>query len=229
MRDQLLIRAGTAERAAAETAEGWRSAEARRDRIAALSGGCDSTAKTLASNLSRAAAALQVTAKAMAGSASGASTQAAEVGDAAAQMAGSVNGASAAAEQLRMSINAITRDVAAQAQTSGQAADAARRTDEAVRALAESTGRIGRVVELISSIASQTRPRKTSSSFLKKRTKKLLLFGVCAAATHTPIRKSFCFFFQKEALSSFTYAAPMKSILPNGTPLCRRMSYVVVT
>jgi hypothetical protein len=41
---------------------------------------------------------------------------------------------------------------------------------------------------------------KASSSFLKKRTKKLLKPGLRVAATRTPIDKSFCFFFQKEVL-----------------------------
>jgi hypothetical protein len=39
-----------------------------------------------------------------------------------------------------------------------------------------------------------------SRSFLKKRTKKLLFVGVCVVAARTPLDKSFCFFFQKEAL-----------------------------
>jgi hypothetical protein len=38
--------------------------------------------------------------------------------------------------------------------------------------------------------------------FLKKRTKKLLLYGFEAASAHRPINKSFCFFFQKEVLPS---------------------------
>jgi hypothetical protein len=47
---------------------------------------------------------------------------------------------------------------------------------------------------------------------LKKRTKKLLLFEVGAAAAPTAIGKSFCFFFQKEVLSSFLIA------VSQGTP-----------
>jgi hypothetical protein len=42
---------------------------------------------------------------------------------------------------------------------------------------------------------------KASGSFLKKRTKKLFLLGVRVNPARAPIRKSFCFFFQKEALS----------------------------
>jgi hypothetical protein len=47
---------------------------------------------------------------------------------------------------------------------------------------------------------------KASRSFLKKRTKKLLFYGIKAGSAGTPISKSFCFFFQKEALTSFAFA-----------------------
>jgi hypothetical protein len=43
--------------------------------------------------------------------------------------------------------------------------------------------------------------KKASRSFLKKRTKKLYSHSIKAAAPRAPISKSFCFFFQKEALS----------------------------
>jgi len=42
-----------------------------------------------------------------------------------------------------------------------------------------------------------------SSSFLKKRTKKLFRLAAHAASPRRPTEKSFCFFFQKEALSCF--------------------------
>jgi len=42
-----------------------------------------------------------------------------------------------------------------------------------------------------------------SSSFLKKRTKKLLSYKGMALRQGARIRKSFCFFFQKEVLSDF--------------------------
>jgi hypothetical protein len=41
---------------------------------------------------------------------------------------------------------------------------------------------------------------------LKKRIKKLFLVGAYVAATRAPNIKSFCFFFQKEALPSFSPA-----------------------
>jgi hypothetical protein len=42
---------------------------------------------------------------------------------------------------------------------------------------------------------------KESRSFLKKEPKNFCFYGVRGAETLTPMRKSFCFFFQKEALS----------------------------
>ena len=62
----------------------------------------------------------------------------------------------AAAEQLASSINEIGRQVEHSATRSGQAAADAQRTDATVRALSESAERIGKVVGLISTIASQT-------------------------------------------------------------------------
>jgi hypothetical protein len=44
--------------------------------------------------------------------------------------------------------------------------------------------------------------REESCSFLKKRTKKLLHVEVGVAAMRDSSSKSFCFFFQKEVLSS---------------------------
>jgi hypothetical protein len=44
--------------------------------------------------------------------------------------------------------------------------------------------------------------KKVRSSFLKERTKELLIIEVGVGAQRTPSRKSFCFFFQKEVLSS---------------------------
>jgi hypothetical protein len=45
--------------------------------------------------------------------------------------------------------------------------------------------------------------RKQAVLFWKKEPKNFLLYEVGAAATRAPISKSFCFFFQKEALFCF--------------------------
>jgi hypothetical protein len=44
--------------------------------------------------------------------------------------------------------------------------------------------------------------KRGSGSFLKKRTKKLLIIMDLPRGPYTPTDKSFCFFFQKEALSA---------------------------
>jgi hypothetical protein len=49
-------------------------------------------------------------------------------------------------------------------------------------------------------LAAGGKARKGRRSFFKKRTKKLLLSKVGAAPPRAPTGKSFCFFFQKEAL-----------------------------
>jgi methyl-accepting chemotaxis protein len=62
----------------------------------------------------------------------------------------------AATEQLSASISEISRQVAHAAQISGRAVAETRRTDDTVRGMAESAGRIGEVVQLINNIAGQT-------------------------------------------------------------------------
>jgi methyl-accepting chemotaxis protein len=61
-----------------------------------------------------------------------------------------------AAEQLAASIGEINRQVSQSAKISDKAVADARRTDKIVRALAEGAQKIGQVVELITTIASQT-------------------------------------------------------------------------
>src|SRR6185503_10372159 len=62
----------------------------------------------------------------------------------------------AASEELSASIAEISRQVTNAATTASRAVDEARQTDATVQGLAETAGRIGDVVKLISDIASQT-------------------------------------------------------------------------
>jgi methyl-accepting chemotaxis protein len=62
----------------------------------------------------------------------------------------------AASEELSASITEIGRQVAHAATIAGRAVDETRRTDSTVQGLAETAGRIGEVVKLISDIAGQT-------------------------------------------------------------------------
>ena len=75
---------------------------------------------------------------------------------AAAEASNNVSGIAAATEELSTSIVEISRQVAQAAQVSARAVEETQQTDETVRGLAESAGRIGDVVRLISDIAAQT-------------------------------------------------------------------------
>jgi methyl-accepting chemotaxis protein len=75
---------------------------------------------------------------------------------ASAEASNNVSGIAAATEELGASIAEISRQVAHAAHVSARAVEETRETDETVRGLVESAGRIGDVVSLISDIAAQT-------------------------------------------------------------------------
>jgi methyl-accepting chemotaxis protein len=75
---------------------------------------------------------------------------------ASAEASSNVSSIAAATEELSASIAEISRQVAQSAQISLRAVEETQQTDETVRGLAESAGRIGDVVSLISNIAAQT-------------------------------------------------------------------------
>ncbi len=75
---------------------------------------------------------------------------------ASAEASNNVSAIAAATEELSASIAEISRQVAQSAQISLRAVEETQQTDETVRGLAESAGRIGDVVSLISDIAAQT-------------------------------------------------------------------------
>ncbi len=75
---------------------------------------------------------------------------------ASAEASNNVSSIAAATEELSASIAEISRQVAQSAQISLRAVEETQQTDETVRGLAESAGRIGDVVSLISNIAAQT-------------------------------------------------------------------------
>ncbi|WP_142848504.1 globin-coupled sensor protein [Telmatospirillum sp. J64-1] len=103
-----------------------------------------------------AATELQSTARAMAATADQTAEQANHVADAADRASSNVQTVASAAEELTASISEISRQVAQSTAITGTAVTEARRTNELVEGLAEATGRIGEVVQLISDIASQT-------------------------------------------------------------------------
>jgi methyl-accepting chemotaxis protein len=106
--------------------------------------------------LASASTEMEATASSMTGSAEQTDRQAIEVARAAQDSSAAVQTVAAASEQLASSITEINRQVASSASMTGKAVGSVRRTDDTVRALAESAVRIGDVVALITSIASQT-------------------------------------------------------------------------
>jgi methyl-accepting chemotaxis protein len=106
--------------------------------------------------VSAAASALQVTAQTMSASATQTNQQASSVAAAAEETSAGVQTVAASAEELTASIGEITRQVAQSAKMTEQAVAEARQTDTIVRALADGATKIGRVVELINTIAGQT-------------------------------------------------------------------------
>ena len=106
--------------------------------------------------LASASTEMEATARSMTDSAAQTDQQATAVSQAAEDSSLGVQTVAAASEQLASSITEINRQVSASATLTGRVVGSVRQSDDIVRALAESAGRIGQVVELIDSIASQT-------------------------------------------------------------------------
>jgi methyl-accepting chemotaxis protein len=99
---------------------------------------------------------LRISAEALSVTASTSGQEAAGVAEEASRANADVQAVAAAAEEMASSIAEITRRVAEAATVANQAVAETRATDGTVRGLAESAGRIGDVVRLISDIAGQT-------------------------------------------------------------------------
>ena len=140
-------------------AEQAREQAARERRAASVDGlvrGFEVKAGNVAGLLSSRSSELEVTARAMSGTATRTNGQAATVASAAAEASMGVGTVAAAAEELTASIGEISRQVAQSSRITGQAVADAQRTDTIVQALAEGAERIGHVVGLITNIAGQT-------------------------------------------------------------------------
>jgi methyl-accepting chemotaxis protein len=110
----------------------------------------------MASSLSGASQQLETLAQNMNSSVEATTRQSATVAHAAEAAGAGVSTVAAAAEQLSASIGEIGRQVTQSARMTDRAVGEARHTDGIVRALAEGAGKIGQVVDLITSIAGQT-------------------------------------------------------------------------
>ena len=111
---------------------------------------------TLIATLSAGATELQATAMSMSDTAIQTDNRASALATASQSTSNAVQTASAAAEQLTQSIRKIGQQVTHSSVITRQAVHDARRTDIIVRTLAQGAQNIGKVVELITKIASQT-------------------------------------------------------------------------
>ncbi|WP_282615022.1 methyl-accepting chemotaxis protein [Roseomonas gilardii] len=137
--------------------EAGRLAELRRaETLGQLVRGFEGQVGEMVGMLSAASTELEATAQGMSAAARGTDEQAARVSLAAGEASQGVQTVAAAAEELSASIQEISRQVMQASAVTSRAVEGARRTDGTMRALAESSGRIGDVVRLIADIAGQT-------------------------------------------------------------------------
>ncbi|CAH2602190.1 PAS domain-containing protein [Rhodovastum atsumiense] len=133
-----------------------RAEESKKAALAQLANGFEQRIGALAKNLSGASQALEGTARSMVATAGTTSRQAGSVAGAANTVSSGVQTVASASEELSSSINEIARQVAESTKITEKAVNDAEHTDKIVRELANGAGRIGHVVGLITTIASQT-------------------------------------------------------------------------
>jgi methyl-accepting chemotaxis protein len=130
--------------------------ERRAAKLGELVRGFESTVQSLTGHLASASTELEATAKSMSHIAKETNTQAGTVSTAAQSTSSGVQTVAAATEELSASIGEISRQVSQATAATGRAVQNARNTDNTVRALSQSAGKIGEVVGLITTIAGQT-------------------------------------------------------------------------
>jgi methyl-accepting chemotaxis protein len=145
-----------AERLAAEQAAAREAREARARAIETLTTNFDRAVSNMLETVAGATTELHSTAEAMSATAEQTNRQAATVAAATRDASDSVQTVAASAEELSSSIQEIGRQVDQSSRTAQLASDEASRTSRMVLGLAESSTRIGEVVNLINDIASQT-------------------------------------------------------------------------
>ena len=99
---------------------------------------------------------LQLTASSMASAAEQASSQTSEVSQSLGEASSGVTAAAAASDEFAMSIGEISRQASTSAELARRATGAAREADTTISALSQSAIHIGKIVEMISSIAQRT-------------------------------------------------------------------------
>ena len=130
--------------------------EARGKLIEGLTGRFDGDVSGVLNVVAGAVTELEATAAAMSATSEQTSRQATTVAAATQQATASVQTVATAAEELSTSIKEIGRQVERSNTVSQAATEEARRTDDTVKGLAESSAKIGAVIDLINDIASQT-------------------------------------------------------------------------
>jgi methyl-accepting chemotaxis protein len=140
--------------AAEKTAQALK--EQRAKRLGALVSGFETKIGGLVGVLSTASTEMEATAQSMSSTAAQTNQQASNVAAAAEEASTGVQTVATAAEQLAASIGEINRQVAQSAKITDKAVGDARHTNSIVQALADGAQKIGQVVELITTIASQT-------------------------------------------------------------------------
>ncbi|CCG06851.1 Histidine kinase, HAMP region:Bacterial chemotaxis sensory transducer [Pararhodospirillum photometricum DSM 122] len=144
------------ERLAAAEAEACATREARARTLESLATDFDRSVSVVLTTVSSAAGQLEFTAQGMSANADQTNKQASTVCGAIDCAASSVQTAATAAEELATSIQEISRQIELSTRLAQGASAEANRTNQTVKGLAESSGRISEVIRLINDIASQT-------------------------------------------------------------------------
>ena len=131
-------------------------AEARQQAVAAHIGAFENQVRQALESLGGASEQMRATSERLAKTADDSSRQVNAARGASEEASSNVETVAAASEELSMSISEITQQVTRAATIAGRAVEETRETDGTVQGLAETAGRIGEVVRLISDIAGQT-------------------------------------------------------------------------
>ena len=128
----------------------------RQDRVASAIAGFRESSQALLGQVAEASAAMQHTARSMAGICERASEGSTAVASVADRASASVQGVASAAEELSASIGEIARQVSESSGITATAVSSAEQTNQQIEGLAAAAQSIGDVVNLINSIAGQT-------------------------------------------------------------------------
>jgi methyl-accepting chemotaxis protein len=143
-------------RLAAEQEEERKAKEQRSEHLGGIVKDFEARIGAMVSGLSAGSTELETTARSMSETAERTNRQATVVASASEEASTGVQTAAAAAEELAVSIQEITRQVAQSSSITEKAVADAQRTDTIVRQLADGADKIGQVIGLITSIAGQT-------------------------------------------------------------------------